>query len=90
MTPPPSSPLLYLLFLTTGTPARTVRYHNTELSLTLRLPHTSRTLKNMTAVWNMDTNTGADWNFAITLKGPRQRGLAPGRETGTSVLLFQG
>lgn len=44
----------------------------------------------MIAVGNMDTNTGADLDFAVTWKGPRQRGLAPGHETGTSVLLFQG
>lgn len=32
MTPPLSSPLLYLLFRTTGTYARTLCYHNTGLS----------------------------------------------------------
>lgn len=28
--------------------------------------------------------------FSLTLKEPRQRGLAPGHETATSVLPFQG
>lgn len=93
MTLPPSSPLLYLLFVSAGTPAWTVRYYNTELLLTHRLPHTSRpwdtwVLWGRTVTWTQSRGTDAD--FAVTLKGPRRRGLGPGRETGTSVLLFQG
>lgn len=49
------------------------------------LPHTSRTLRYRTTVGNKH-----NCDFPVTLKGPRQRGLAPSHERATAVLLFQG